>query len=225
MSIKTKAKYIEATAASSTVTLAASNAATNYATATTHMRTALEAITKTAAGNMDADTCAAILVSCLAGVETAASEAMKAAENARAAAEIAEEAASVATESDYVDVFGWVLHDSSSGDNDNISVLESEELETDSALAEWTALKAGWAGSSGEEEADDEDVEYDTPCSTSSHISLEALAHHETNEAQEPIPIVVGASAEHSSSKTCWGSQIGEWAGGLLTKNNSQTMH
>ncbi|KAL4748559.1 hypothetical protein BDW72DRAFT_195683 [Aspergillus terricola var. indicus] len=209
MSIKKKIKYIEAAAASSTATLAASNAATNYATATTYMRTALEAITRTAAGHMDADACAAILAPCLVGVEIAASEAVKAADNARAAAEIAEEAASVATESDYVDESGWAwaLDDRSSADIDNISALDSAEFETDSVLAEWTVLKASWAGSSGEEEADDDDIEYNTPCSTSSCIFLDALAHAEANMGQYPVSIVVGASAETSPCEACWTPQ------------------
>jgi hypothetical protein len=204
MSVKTKAKYIEATAASSAATLAASNAATNYATATTYMRNALEAITKTAVGHMDADTCAAILAGCLVGAETAASEAAKAAENARAAAAIAEEAASAATEIDYVDASGWALSDSSSAGTGNTSVLLSGEFETDSVLAEWTALKAGWARYS-EGEIEDEDIEYDTLCSTRSCVSLETLAHDETNETQHPGFIVNGASTEPSLSKDLLG--------------------
>ncbi|KAL3434815.1 hypothetical protein BDV09DRAFT_195512 [Aspergillus tetrazonus] len=201
MSVRTKAKYIEATVASSTASLAASNAATNYATATTYIRTVLEAITKTAAGRMDADTCATILGGCLVGAETAASEAAKAAENARTAAAIAEEAASAATEIDYINVSGWALSESFSAGTDNISVLDCEEFETDSVLAEWTALKAGWARCPGEGEVEDEDTEYGSPWSTKSYVSLDALAHYETNEAQHPGFIVIGASAEPSLSK------------------------
>ncbi|KAL4811898.1 hypothetical protein BDW67DRAFT_189211 [Aspergillus spinulosporus] len=211
MSIQTKAKYIEATAASSTATLAASNAATNYATATTHIRTALEAITKTVSGHLDANTCAAILAVCLRGAETAASEAVKAAENACAAAEIAEEAASAATESDCVNASGCSSSDSSSARTDNISVLDSGEFETDSVLAEWTALKADWTGYCGEGEVEDEDVEYYTSCGKSSCLSLDALAHDEANEAQYPSLIVVGASKQPSPCQKCRDSQIGEW--------------
>jgi hypothetical protein len=201
MSFRTKARYIEATVASSTASFAASNAATNYATATTYIRTALEAIAKTATGRMDAESCAAVLGGCLVGAETAASEAAKAAENARAAAVIAEEAASAATEIAYINVSGWALNESFSAGTDNISVLDDEEFETDSVLAEWTALKADWAKYPGEEEVEDEDNEYDTPCSTGSYASLYTLAHDETIKAQHPGFIVIGASAKPSFSK------------------------
>ncbi|KAL4762159.1 uncharacterized protein BDW70DRAFT_159149 [Aspergillus foveolatus] len=204
------AKYIEATAASSTATLAASNAATNYATATKYMWTALEAITKTAAGRMDAVTCAAIIGGCLVGAETAASEATKAAENARAVAAIAKEAASAATENDYLDASGWVLSDSFSAGTDNISVLDCEEFETDSVLAEWTALKAGWARYPGEGEVEDEDTEYNTSCSTRSYASLGALAHDETNEAQHPCLSCLESLQNLLCPKIDLGSQIGE---------------
>ncbi|KAL4998539.1 hypothetical protein BDV10DRAFT_185148 [Aspergillus recurvatus] len=223
---RTKTKYIKATAASSTAALAASNTARNYATATTYLQTALEAITKTAAGEMDADTCAAILAPCLVGAETAASEATEAVENARAAAEIAEEAASDATKADYVEASEWASDDSSVVDINDVSVLDDKEFETESVLAEWTALKDGRARSSGEEEDDDEEVDYDTPRSTSSWTSLDALAHAEANEAQYPVSIVVGASTENPPPKTCWGFQTGVWADRLLTrKDNPRAMY
>ncbi|KAL6234570.1 hypothetical protein BDW75DRAFT_240977 [Aspergillus navahoensis] len=146
---RTKNNYIKATAASSTAALAASNAATDYATATIYLLFALEAITKTAAGQMDTGTCAAILAPCLVGAKTAASEAAEAAENARAAAETAEEATPDATsdaiEVDYVNESEWASEDSSAVDIDDVSVLDDSEFETESVLAEWTALKVGCA--------------------------------------------------------------------------------
>ncbi|KAL4981634.1 hypothetical protein BDW68DRAFT_192795 [Aspergillus falconensis] len=152
-----------ATAASSTAALATSNTASNHATATAYLQTALEAITKTAAGQMDPGTCAAIVAPCLVGAETAAGS------------------TSDTTDTDYIDGLECASDYSSAVDNDDVSVPDHTEFETESVLVGWTGLKAGQAWI---------------------WTSLDALAHAEANEAQNPISAVVRVCTEPPPSKT-----------------------
>ncbi|RDW79129.1 uncharacterized protein DSM5745_05981 [Aspergillus mulundensis] len=231
-----KAKYEQAAAACSTAALAASNAAAFYTSALQYLALAMDVTMSTTTGTLGPDDAARILATCQVGIEAAVTEAVQAAENANAAAQIAEDLAGDADEDEQEGLveYRWLLGDENEdldedGDADDVSVL-GEIFETESVMGEWEALKTNLMTSgsegpgSGKRGPNVQIVRVDGNCDTP---DIRSHAHAAGNDAQYTPETTCSSDSPTAHRpptpppKSCWGAEVGEFAGGLVTKRPS----